>query len=277
MFLWRKRADPEWWAVHEKDLLARAGRKLVVIEWPNRKRLGLEIACPRRRNANEFLSSFGGSIEKLPGDWLKRFSREQEHEPIRIGNRLLITNAGGGVAPRPPRLVIPAGAAFGTGRHVTTAMSLRLLEELTRGWTSNWTMVDLGTGSGVLALAAIRLGARRAIGIDNDPIAISTAKQNARRNRVDEVIFNLADVRSWRVPGGKVDVITANLFSELLINVLPRYRRPAWLIVSGVLREQEKELVQALKRAKIEPLQIRRRGNWIALLGRRIDPMSSRT
>src|SRR6185503_7295831 len=82
----------------------------------------------------------------------------------------------------PYRLIIPAGAAFGTGDHATTAMSLRMMERLTRDWRAGWSAVDLGTGSGILALAAKRFGASRVAGIDLDPMAIATAKENARLN-----------------------------------------------------------------------------------------------
>src|SRR5207244_8027136 len=83
-----------------------------------------------------------------------------------------------------PLLVIPASAAFGTGEHATTAMSLRLLERVTRKWKDGWSLGDLGTGSGILALAAKRFGAGRVVGIDIDPTAISMAESNARLNKV---------------------------------------------------------------------------------------------
>src|SRR5947208_3257064 len=100
------------------------------------------------------------------------------------GGRLAIISRPG----RKPRLlVIPASAAFGTGQHTTTAMSLRLLERLTREWKNSWSLADLGTGSGILALAAERFGAGRVVGIDIDPKAISVAKANARLNKIDNV------------------------------------------------------------------------------------------
>ena len=167
----------------------------------------------------------------------------------------------------PYRLVLPAGTAFGTGEHATTAMSLRLLEQVTRGWTPGWSLVDLGSGTGILALAAKCFGAKSVIGIDVDPVAIATAKENARLNKVDDLDFHLADVRRWNFPR-KIDIVTANLFSELLIEVLPKLKRSRWLILSGVLRGQEKELVRALRRNKIDIVQVRRRGKWIAILGR---------
>ena len=88
--------------------------------------------------------------------------------------------------------------AFGTGEHATTGMSLRLLEQLTRRWNPGWSLTDLGTGSGILALAAKCFGAGRVIGIDNDPAAISMAKSNARLNKIRGATFQLADVRKWK-------------------------------------------------------------------------------
>ena len=148
---------------------------------------------------------------------------------------------------KPACLVIPASLAFGTGEHATTAMSLRFLEQLTRRWNPGWSLVDLGTGSGILALAAKRLGAGRVIGIDNDPAAISMAKSNARLNKIRGATFQLGDVHRWN-PAQRTDVITANLYSDLLIEILPKLRGGGWLILSGTLRSQQDELVGALQR-----------------------------
>jgi ribosomal protein L11 methyltransferase len=163
------------------------------------------------------------------------------------------------------RLLIPAGAAFGTGQHVTTAMSLRFLEQLTRPWTERWTMIDLGTGSGILALAGKHFGAQRVLAIDNDPMSISTAKENGRLNKIHGIDFMRADLRRWKA-SGQVDIVTANLFSELLIQILPKIAHARWLIASGVLRSQETEVIRALRRHEFQVSTVRRRGKWIALL-----------
>jgi ribosomal protein L11 methyltransferase len=131
-----------------------------------------------------------------------------------------------------------------------------------------FSLLDLGTGSGILALAAARFGAKRIIAIDHDPIAIATAKENARRNKIEQVDFRVADVRKWKFPA-RIDIITANLFSELLIEILPKLKRAVWLILSGVLREQEHRLVCALKINRIGVVETRRRGKWLAILARR--------
>src|SRR5439155_21516425 len=134
--------------------------------------------------------------------------------------------------------------------HATTAMSLRLLEEVTRGTEPKF-VVDLGTGSGILALAAKCFGARRVVGIDIDPTAISTAKASAHLNKIDNIDFQLGDVRRWK-PAGAIEFVTTNLSSELLIEILPKLKRSNWLMLSGVLLAQEKEFLCALRRNKID-------------------------
>ena len=267
MYLWRRLAAPRWLIANEELLRSRVRDRLAVIERPGWKRALLEVACQSRKQARDLVKEFHGRIERLPRDWLERLGKEK-CKPLRIGKRLVIMRAkekrkAGGVT---YRLVLPAGTAFGTGEHATTAMSLRLLEQVTRGWTSGWSLVDLGSGTGILALAAKCFGAKSVIGIDVDPVAIATAKENARLNKVDDLDFHLADVRHWNFPR-KIDIVTANLFGELLIEVLPKLKRSRWLILSGVLRGQEKELVRALGRNKIDIVQVRRRGKWVAILG----------
>jgi ribosomal protein L11 methyltransferase len=252
MYLWRRLASRDWWHDNEQRLRALARDQLAIIERPNQKRLQLEIASTSRTKLRFLAQEFGGRIEKLPRDWLKR-SLGRKTKPLQIGNR---------------KLIIPAGAAFGTGEHVTTAMCLRLLEEISRKWKTDWSIVDVGTGTGVLALAAKCLGAKYAIGIDNDAIAISSAKENARLNIIRGVEFQVADVRDWKFPRD-VDVITANLFSELLLEIMPTFKAGRWLILSGMLRAQEPNVGRALNRNKIDIIEVRRRGKWVAILARR--------
>ena len=272
MYLWRRRAGPRWLVAKEELLRSRARDGLAIIERPDQKHALLEVACHSSRQARDLVKEFGGRTTTLPRDWLERLS-QKKRRPLRIGKRLVISRKGGfPVAPtagNPSLLVIPAGTAFGTGEHATTSMSLRLLEEVTRKWKPNWSIADLGTGSGILALAAAHFGAKRVIGIDVDPTAIATAKGNARLNRIGHADFQIADVRRWK-PRCTIDMVTANLFSELLIEVLPRLKRSRWLILSGVLRGQEKELLRVLKRIKTDIVQVRRRGKWIAILARQL-------
>lgn len=224
------------------------------------------------------MRAFGGKCEPLSHDWLWRLLRAKDVKPIRVGARLLITNAEGASASQccsqnfrgSHILSIPAGAGFGTGEHVTTAMSLRLLERVTRPLAHGWRMLDAGTGSGILALAGRCFGAQSVVAIDHDPLAISTARQNARINRIRGVRFVLGDLK--RSIGGRVEVVTANVYSDLLAQLLPRFAKclsaDGRLILSGVLRDQEAGLVRSLSRSGFSVEETRRRGKWIALLAR---------
>jgi ribosomal protein L11 methyltransferase len=280
MFVWRKRAGTVWLAANEATLREVAGRRLAIVSRPGRKNAIAEIPGSNKRDLESIRSHLGGTIVKLPRNWLARFSRTQTTKPIKIGKRLIIYRSVTSKNRNKNRsLLIPAGRAFGTGEHATTAMSLRLLERCTRFWGAQAaslrspeperTLLDLGTGTGILALVAARFRARRVIAIDHDPVAIATAKENARRNKIDNIDFRVADVRRWKF-SPRTEIITANLFSELLIEILPKVKRAQWLILSGILREQEARLVRALKRNGIAIAEMRRRGKWIAILAQRI-------
>ena len=298
MYLWRRTAEIHWLKGHEDFLQARAYGQLVIVRRPGRKRLELEIVCRSRSDSSALLKEFGGRIEALPRNWLDRFARG-DAKPIKIGKRLMVvrsTNEPQRCSVRCPQrsshhrtrpdalrteqltagdiktapLVIPTSLAFGTGEHATTAMSLRFLEQLTRCWNPGWSLVDLGTGSGILALAAKCFGAGRVMGIDNDPAAISVTKSNVRLNKIRGATFQLGDVHRWN-PAQKTDVITANLYSDLLIEILPKLRGRGWLILSGILRSQQDELVYALQRNQFDIISVKRRGKWVAILTRKDD------
>jgi ribosomal protein L11 methyltransferase len=298
MFLWRKFAEHHWLEAHEDPLQTDAHGQLVVVRRPGRRRLELEIVCRSRSHSAAMLKKFGGWIETLPRNWLQRFARA-DSEPINIGKRLIVVRSANelqrcsvrcpqrssrhGTRPdalrtahatartiQPVLLMIPASLAFGTGGHATTAMSLRLLEQLTRHWKRRWSLVDLGTGSGILALAAKCFGAGQVIGIDNDPAAISMAKSNAKLNKIRGVSFQLGDVRKWDPPR-ETDVITANLYSHLLIEIPPKLHGGSWLILSGILRSQQDDLVRALKRNLFGIINMKCRGKWVALLARKVS------
>jgi ribosomal protein L11 methyltransferase len=298
VYLWRKTAELHWVKAHEDLLQAHAHGQLVIVRRPERKRLELEIVCRSRSDSSALLKEFGGRIEALPRNWLERFARA-DSKPIKIGKRLMVVrsinelqrcsvrrpqrSSRHGARPdalrtahsaagdmKPALLVIPASLAFGTGEHATTAMSLRFMEQLTRCWKPGWSLADLGTGSGILALAAKCFGAGQVMGIDNDPAAISVAKSNARLNKIRGASFRLGDVHNWN-PARKTDVITANLYSDLLIAILPNLNAGAYLILSGILRSQQDELVRALQRNHFDIINMKRSGKWMGILAARAD------
>jgi len=284
-----------WIKAHEDLLQARADGQLVIVRRPGRKRRELEIVCRSRSDSSRLVKEFGGRVDALPRNWLERFTRSGS-KPIKIGKRLMIVksinelqrcsvrcpqrNSDHRARPDALRtahstahmiearlLVIPASLAFGTGEHATTAMSLRLLEQLTRDWKPGWSLVDLGIGSGILALAAKCFGAGQVTGIDNDPAAISVAKSNAGLNKIRGARFQLGDVHKFN-PTQQTDVITANLYCDLLIDILSKLRFGGWLILSGILRSQEAELAHVLQQNHYDIIRTKRRGKWVAILAR---------
>jgi ribosomal protein L11 methyltransferase len=273
MYIWRKSAGLNWLRDGIEPLTQRFGSALAVVERPGSQRALLEVCCRTKKEAQELMREFGGSVEKLRPDWLQHFAKRAQAKPLRIGSRLVVLRAPdkgkGPKANAARRLVIPAEAAFGTGEHATTAMCLRLLERMTRRLVPGWTMLDAGTGSGILALAGSCFGAGQVVAIDNDPLACTTAKRNARANRVRNIEFATGDVLKHKLIG-KFGIITANLFSEILIEALPVWSRhlaaDGQLILSGILRSQESDVVRAVRRRSLAIAEIRRRGKWVALL-----------
>lgn len=269
MYIWRKRPGAIWLRNQYEELTLRFGSRLALIERPGNECVVLEISCRKREQAQELLHAFGGTVEKLRPDWLQHSIKQNRSKPLRIGSRLVITTSPTRKTVSKRALVIPAEAAFGTGDHATTAMCLRLLERITRGLPMGWSMLDAGTGSGILALAGSCFGATRVLAIDNDPLACATAKRNANLNRVSDIKFSTGDVLKRKLTA-KFNIITANLYSEILIEALPNWSRNlapgGRLILSGVLRSQETMVVRALRHHGFIASQIRRRGKWIALL-----------
>jgi ribosomal protein L11 methyltransferase len=283
MYIWRKRATAEWLRRRNEDLLRRFGTALAIIEQPGKARTLVEVSRRTETEVLEIRRELGGTIEKLRTDWLEQLEKRNPAKPLRIGSRLIVSRTRVPTATTARTIVIPAEAAFGTGEHATTAMCLRMLEQITRKRDPGWSMLDAGTGSGILAIAARCLGAKKIIAIENDPLVCAVAKRNAAANRAHNIEFRIGDVLTQKFRG-KFDIITANLYSEILIAALPAWKRSVaddgCLILSGILRSQEPTVIAALDRNGFAVHASRRRGKWIALLavspGIRVDGTARR-
>ena len=170
-------------------------------------------------------------------------------------------------------LLIPATMAFGTGEHATTAMCLRMLADVSRElFGRELEALDLGTGSGILALAARQFGAGRVEACDFDPVAVRVAKENVVANDIRGIAFRRFDVLNWH-PSRKWLVVTANLFSTILVKsaaqIAASIEKGGWLILSGILRAQAGEVIAAFERKGCRIERIVRRGKWVTCLARR--------
>lgn len=246
--------------------------RLAVVRLPSRKSLRIEAYALSHKEADALVRQFGGQVREIKD---KPVGEPAARKPLSIRNRLWVVDSpetARGLDGSRPAIVIPAAMAFGTGDHATTASCLRLLCDVAQIQEGAWDFLDLGTGSGILAIAARKLGARKAEGCDFDPHAVRTAKANVALNAAGPIPLRRQDVLQW-TPARTWDVVAANLFSQVLIQASPAIAkavRPGGaLILSGILLIQEKEVVAAFKRLGFRFQQAVRKGKWVTLLGRR--------
>ncbi len=208
-----------------------------------------------------------------------RFSWVQEEDwahawkayfrPTRVGDRLVVVPTWEDYTPAAGEipLYLDPGMAFGTGTHATTALCLRWMEELVQPGSR---VIDVGTGSGILAVAAKRLGAAEVVAIDIDPVAVETAEQNARQNGVE------VDVRRAtldQVPEGDADLIVANIIASVIVDILPevvaRLKPGGRFLASGIIAEKKDAVGEAMTEAWLLPLGVREQDGWVAILAMR--------
>ena len=197
--------------------------------------------------------------------WKKYF------KPFHAGEHLVIKPTWESYTPAPDDLVIEIdpGMAFGSGTHETTGMCLSLLESLILGGEE---IIDVGTGSGILAIGAALLGAGHVLAIDIDPDAVKVAQENIRNNRVGDIVSvqqgNLLDRVS-----DVCDICVANIISDVIISFaapLMNHIRPGGLFIcSGIVSLRGDEVARALESAGYEILRRVTKGEWTAFVSRR--------
>jgi ribosomal protein L11 methyltransferase len=195
--------------------------------------------------------------ERVADDWAERWKRF--HEPVLVGQRVWVRPPWADPRPDVLDLVIDPGQAFGTGAHPTTRLSL----ELMLGLDARGSFADLGCGSGVLAIAAARLGFAPVTAVDHELAALEATRANAAANGVR--LGGVERVNLREHPPPRADTVAANLMRPLLLGVAQRMdRKPGALILSGLLDEEADEVAAAF-----QPLLERRRLSslgWSALL-----------
>ena len=246
---------------------------VVMLTRPGSKGLTIHVFGDQKTTAM-LKKDFGGKVARLTKEILTNNS-QQPRAAISIRGRLRIHSDPASLAgdPQPERaILLPAGMAFGTGDHATTATCLRLLCDIAPGLPSGWTALDAGTGTGILAIAAEKLGAAAVEAFDFDPVCIRVSKENVHANRCKKIALSVADAQ--RVGKfQKADVVLANLYSELLIasapGLLKKLRPDGWFIFSGVLKTQIAEVCAALQNLGLAKPKIVTRGKWCAGIARK--------
>ncbi len=201
-------------------------------------------------------------------DWAEAW---KAHFPVlRVGRRLVVrpTWRRHRRLPDDVVLALDPGMAFGTGLHPTTRLCLAAVESLAdRGLIADSRILDVGCGSGILAIAALKLGARAGLGVDTDPIAIEATAANATRNRLGRRLR----AREGSLPSGDgpFDVVLANLIASVLIALAPllrdELRRGGVLLASGIFVDREAEVRTAFESAGFDIAGRSEEGEWVAL------------
>ena len=252
-------------------------------ERPLRARVLLEAYVESRAAAVALTRRWGGRVRAVDTrEWIK----PRPVAPTQIGRRLEIIHEKARSRKNPgwPRLFIPCGVAFGSGEHSTTCLLLRALtrhadlnRNAVRGMTlRSTTVLDIGTGSGVLALTARLFGAPKIVATDFDPDAVRTARQNEALNFSKPLIrWRCADVRRLRATA-RYDLVLANLFSGILEEAAPQIAGclapGGQLWFSGIQDSQRQKMIAAYCGQGLQLIRTAHRGKWIMLVLRAAGP-----
>jgi ribosomal protein L11 methyltransferase len=227
-----------------------------------------------------------GMIQPLPAPVYKQIADQnwmeawkQHYKPIPIGRRLIILPIWLD-SPSPERIPIKIdpGMAFGTGTHPTTQLCLELLEAFfeRQSTIQNRTseIIDVGCGSGILSIAALKLGAQTALGVDIDPESVRNARENAEKNDIgDEFIIghgSVTEVLEEKFPLKQAPLVVANILAPIIIRLfdagLVELIEPGGeIILSGILQEQAQNVIAAGQARGLELNEQRKMGDWVAL------------
>ena len=211
------------------------------------------------------LSTIGVEQEDWQNAWKKYY------HAMDIGQRLAIVPGWEEYQTDRTVITMDPGMAFGTGTHETTSLCLEVLDACIKGGER---MLDIGTGSGILAIAALKLGAAEAEGVDIDPMCVRTAGENAQRNGVQDrfkvLVGDLSDKAS-----GVYNIITANIVASAILSLAPHV--PALMapgavfIASGIIDTRKEEVLAGLRAAGLDPFEVHEKRGWVCIVCRKED------
>jgi len=199
-------------------------------------------------------------------DWSDEW--KQYFHVTRVGKHIVIKPSWEDYAPEPEDVVLELdpGMAFGTGTHPTTVLVLEALEKMIRPDT---TVFDVGTGSGILAMTAAKLGAKNVKAVDIDGVAVRTAKENIEKAGMQDRI----EVRQGDLlhgTEGKADVIVANILADIIIMLLPdipgKLKEGGLFFASGIIEDYQQDVTEAAEKAGLRVKEVTRIKDWVGLL-----------
>ena len=226
------------------------------------------IAFLRERFASSGIDAKIELIGVNEDDWANAW--KAYYKPIRIGKHMVIVPAWEHFEPSEGDIVVrmDPGMAFGTGTHETTRLVIELLEKYVKKGDR---MLDVGTGSGILAICASKLGAESCAAYDIDPVAVRVARENIADSGQKNITCEVSDLLAQAdLSGGKYDIITANIVADIIIRMAPdigKYMKDgAVLITSGIITERKDEVLLALEENHLKKVEILEDNGWCAIV-----------
>lgn len=201
-------------------------------------------------------------------DWENNWKKY--YKPTKVGNKIVVKPIWEEYAPKDGEVIVELdpGIAFGTGTHETTRMCIKALEKYVKECDR---VFDIGTGSGILSIAASKLGAREVVGVDLDPVAVDSAKENVSFNHLQNVEILEGDLTE--VVEGKADIIVANLLADIVLclceSVKTFMSEGSYFISSGILNTQCDKVVARLKELELQIVEIMEDGEWVCIVAKR--------
>lgn len=264
--------DDDAWDMVDESLLTAVEESTVVKGYlPENPEAAVKVELIRKAVA--YLPTYGldigvGSVQVQSvqeTDWSEAW--KQYFKPVKPGSRIVIKPTWEEYKPTEDEVVleIDPGMAFGTGTHETTILCLQELEKRVKNTS---VVVDVGCGSGILAIASALLGCEKAIGVDLDPMAVDVSRRNAALNRVEaNVSFRQGNL--MQVVDEKVDILVSNIIAEVIIkmcvDVEKHIKKNGCWIASGVINDKIPAVIKAMETAGLQIVEARSLGEWAVI------------
>ena len=257
--------------IDEKILNANKDRASVSVYIPSDRSYMDDLAFIRQRCAELDLHAEIELVGVNEEDWAN--SWKQNYKPVKIGERIVICPAWEKYVPAEGELVIrmDPGMAFGTGTHETTRLVIRLLEKYTK---AGQRMLDVGTGTGILAICASRLGADTCRAYDIDPTAVRVARENIKDSGLTNVTCDQSDLlKQVSLEGGEYDLVCANIVADIIIRMTPdvgKYmKEDAVLLASGIIAERCDDVIACFEQNGFKIVEVLTDNDWCGLAVKR--------
>ena len=200
-------------------------------------------------------------------DWANNWRKY--YKPSKVGEKIVIRPIWEEYKGKPEEIVISLdpGMAFGTGEHETTRMCIQALEKYVK---KDSTVFDVGCGSGILALAAAKLGAKKAVGVDLDPVAVESAKENLKYNDAKNIEILHGDL--LEVISGKADIVVANIIAEVICilteDVSKAINPGGYFITSGIIHDRVDMVTKKMEECGFEVVSKNKDGEWNCIIAK---------